>query len=101
MLLPCRLKTRISTASSATSIRSSASEYPTLGWVNFQSAILGQFCIGGNIFIETEPGLAQRAGVGDARFNDIEPRILPLSTFFQANQGQKPEIPFGLSIFDL
>src|SRR5262249_27602832 len=41
MLLPCRLKTRISTASSATSMRPSASEYPTLGWVNFQSAIPG------------------------------------------------------------
>jgi hypothetical protein len=23
-------------------------EYPTSGWVNFQSATLGQFCIGGN-----------------------------------------------------
>src|SRR5258708_38581736 len=48
MLLPCRFKTRISTASSATSMRPSAWEYPTPGWVNFQSATLGQFCIGGN-----------------------------------------------------
>src|SRR5579863_4520883 len=48
MLLPCRLKTRISTASSATNMRPSAAEYPTSGWVNFQSATLGQFCIGTN-----------------------------------------------------
>src|SRR5579875_1102023 len=48
MLLPCRLKTRISTASSATSMRPSRSEYPTPGWVSFQSATLGQFCIGTN-----------------------------------------------------
>jgi hypothetical protein len=33
MLLPCRLKTRISTASSATNMRSSAMEYPTSGIV--------------------------------------------------------------------
>ena len=38
MLLPCLLKTRISTASSATNMRPSAAEYPTLGWVSFQSA---------------------------------------------------------------
>ena len=38
MLLPCLLKTRISTASSATSMRPSAAEYPTPGWVSFQSA---------------------------------------------------------------
>ena len=48
MLLPCRLKIRISTASSATSMRPSTAEYPTLGWVMFQSATLGQFRIGGN-----------------------------------------------------
>jgi len=47
-LLPCRLRTRISTASSATSMRPYAAEYPTPGWVIFQSATLGQFCIGGN-----------------------------------------------------
>jgi hypothetical protein len=41
------IDTRISTASSATNMRSSALEYPTSGWVNFQSATLGQFCIGG------------------------------------------------------
>jgi len=29
-------------------MRASASEYPTPGWINFQSATLGQFCIGGN-----------------------------------------------------
>jgi Mg/Co/Ni transporter MgtE len=49
MLLPCLLKTRISTASSATSIRSSVAEYPTPAWVSFQSATLGQFRIGGHI----------------------------------------------------
>src|ERR1700722_18573922 len=38
MLLPCLLKTRISTASSATSMRPSTAEYPTPGWVSFQSA---------------------------------------------------------------
>ncbi|MGA7617857.1 hypothetical protein, partial [Candidatus Binatus sp.] len=47
------LKTRISTASSATNMRASALEYPTPGWINFQSATLGQFCIGGN----TDQGL--------------------------------------------
>src|SRR5580704_15190844 len=36
MLLPCLLKTRISTASSATNMRSSAAEYPTPGWVSFR-----------------------------------------------------------------
>jgi hypothetical protein len=49
MLLPCRLKTRISTASSVTNMWASASEYPTSGWVIFQSATLGQFYIGTNI----------------------------------------------------
>lgn len=48
MLFPCRLKTQISTASSATNMRPSAWEYPTPGWVNFQLATPGQFCIGGN-----------------------------------------------------
>jgi len=48
MLLPCGLKTRISTASSATNMRLSAWESLTSGWVSFQSATLGQFCIGGN-----------------------------------------------------
>ena len=48
MLLPCRLKTQISTASSATNMRPSALEYPTSGWVIFQSAALGQFCTGTN-----------------------------------------------------
>jgi len=50
-LLPCLLKTRISTVSSTTNMRPSAAEYPTPGWVNFQSAILGQFCIGGNTML--------------------------------------------------
>src|SRR5579875_4229943 len=54
MLLPCRLKTRISTASSATSMRPSRSEYPTPGWVSFQSATLGQFCIGTNKLLSLE-----------------------------------------------
>jgi len=30
-------------------MRSSAAEYPTPGWVSFQSATLGQFCTGGYI----------------------------------------------------
>ena len=38
MLLPCLLKTRISTAPSATSMRTSIAEYPTPAWVSFQSA---------------------------------------------------------------
>ncbi len=46
MLFPCRLKTRISTASSATNMRPSAAEYLTSGWVSFQSATLGQICTG-------------------------------------------------------
>jgi hypothetical protein len=54
MLLPCRLKTRISTASSATNMRPSAWEYPTSRWVNFQSATLGQFSIGGNMVTAAE-----------------------------------------------
>jgi len=39
------LKTRISTASSATNMRSSAVEYPTPGWVSFQSATRVSFAL--------------------------------------------------------
>jgi hypothetical protein len=46
MLLPCRLKTRISTVSTVTNVRLSVAEYPAPGWVNFQSATLAQFCPG-------------------------------------------------------
>src|SRR5580698_5111805 len=42
MLLPCRLKTRISTASSATNMRSSAMEYPTSGIVWSAPAVVGK-----------------------------------------------------------
>src|SRR6516225_9263072 len=38
MLLPCRLKTRISTASSTTNMALPPWGYSTSGWVNFQSA---------------------------------------------------------------
>jgi hypothetical protein len=39
MLFPCRFRTRISTAFSATSMRApAATEYPMPGWVNFQPA---------------------------------------------------------------
>jgi hypothetical protein len=40
---------------STTSMRSSVVEYPTPGWVNFQSATLGQFSTGGNIAELDEP----------------------------------------------
>src|SRR5215467_10299482 len=48
MLLPCRLKTRISTASSATNMRPSRRKYPMPGWVIFQPATPGQFPTGGD-----------------------------------------------------
>src|SRR5262249_52471046 len=44
-LFPCRLRTRISTASSATSMRPSHPEYPTPGWVSFQLATRVSFAL--------------------------------------------------------
>jgi hypothetical protein len=37
-------------------MRPSRSEYPTPGWVSFQSATLGQFCIGTNNRIDLSSG---------------------------------------------
>src|SRR5262249_6849259 len=45
MLFPCRLRTRISTASSATSMRPSHQEYPMPGWVGFQLATRVSFAL--------------------------------------------------------
>src|SRR5690242_12901988 len=56
MLLPCRLRTRVSTACSATSMRPSEQEYLTPGWIRFTLTTLGQN------YIDAHTGLV-RAGV--------------------------------------
>jgi hypothetical protein len=52
-----------------------------------------------DVFVESEPGLAARAGVADALLSYGTPRVATLLEFFEPKERAK--IPFGLNIFDL
>src|ERR1700733_918077 len=52
-----------------------------------------------DVFVESEPGLAALAGVGDEILTYGKPRVVPLDAFFESEN--RPKIPFGLNIFDI
>jgi hypothetical protein len=54
-----------------------------------------------DVFVESESGLAARAGVGDLKFTYGEPRVVSLNAFFEPRQNSRPEVPFGLTVFDV
>jgi hypothetical protein len=54
-----------------------------------------------DVLVESEPGLAARAGIRDGGLNYGKSRIVSLGSFFESGQGNQPRIPFGLNIFDL
>jgi hypothetical protein len=54
-----------------------------------------------DVFVESETGLAARAGVSDLKLGYAEPRVVSLDAFFEADQSKQPKIPFGLGILDL
>src|ERR1700730_18057955 len=54
-----------------------------------------------DVYVESEHGLAVRAGIGDSSLNYGKPRVVPLEAFFEPMQGYQTRIPFGLSISDL
>ena len=54
-----------------------------------------------DVFVETEPGLAARAGVGDVILSYGKPRLVSLQAFFESGQRERAQIPFGLSVLDL
>jgi hypothetical protein len=53
-------------------------EYPTSGWVNFQSATLGQFCIGGNTAPISRGGSGQSGMTAVVVVEDLVALELPL-----------------------
>ena len=53
-----------------------------------------------DVFVESEPGLAAHAGVGDAMLTYGKPRVVPLESFFEAQEREQPTVPFGLNILD-
>ena len=53
-----------------------------------------------DVFVESEPGLAARAGVGDAVLSYAKPRVVSLGAFFEARQREQAKVPFGLTILD-
>lgn len=53
-----------------------------------------------DVFVESEPGLAAHAGVGDAVLTYGKPRVVPLGSFFEAREREQAKVPFGLIILD-
>lgn len=53
-----------------------------------------------DVFVESEPGLAARAGVADAVPNYGRPRVVSLQDFFGARHRDQARVPFGLIILD-
>jgi hypothetical protein len=53
-----------------------------------------------DVFVESEPGLAAHAGVGDALLTYGKPRVVPLASFFDAPDREQAKVPFGLIILD-
>jgi len=54
-----------------------------------------------DVFVESEPGLAAHAGIGDINPTYGKPRLVSLEAFFEPGQGDRTTIPFGLSVLDL
>ena len=73
-------------------LRNSTGEELARGYIDFFEP---------DVFVESEPGLAARAGVGDRSLTYSEPRVVSLAAFFEPKEGNQTKTPFGLSIFDL
>jgi len=54
-----------------------------------------------DVFVESESGLAARAGIGELKLTYLEPRVVSLNVFFEPGRGGEPKIPFGLTVLDL
>jgi hypothetical protein len=57
-----------------------------------------------DFFVESETGLAARAGVADLELTYGEPRVLSLDAFFDPPEPRRsghPRVPFGLTVFDV
>ena len=107
MLFPCRLKTRISTASSATNMRPSAAEYPTPGWVSFQSATRISFASattlwchrGIRAFSNDDPGGLTLCVYRQVVYKSNDPSSLFLTIVRNPHQAQASPSQFMLSSY--
>lgn len=57
-----------------------------------------------DVFVESESGLAARAGVADLGLAYGEPRVVSLNAFFEPReprQSDPPKVPFGLTVLDV
>jgi hypothetical protein len=54
-----------------------------------------------DVFVESEPGLAALAKVENLALDFGQPRVVPLTAFFEASARREGTIPFGLNIADV
>ena len=54
-----------------------------------------------DVFVETEPGLAQSVGIADDTPRDLYPRVISLDDLISVRKDRRPEFVFGLDILDV
>ena len=54
-----------------------------------------------DVFVETEPGLAQSVGIADDTATKLYPRVISLDDLVSVRKDSRPEFAFGLDIFDV
>ena len=54
-----------------------------------------------DVFVETEPGLAQSVDIADDIQSRLYPRVISLDDLVRIRQDRRPEFEFGLDIFDV
>lgn len=54
-----------------------------------------------DVFVETEPGLAQSIGIANNTRSSLYPRVISLDDLVRSSKDRGPEFVFGLDIFDV